>query len=83
MGRERKAYEEMVNDRPAKFQGDDVDYREADRKNESCGRCLHFLIRQIDQFGVCDIVRLVSEEPIEEDHTCDYFTKDGEVFPLL
>jgi hypothetical protein len=74
-------YREMMEDRPAKADEDQVNYREADTK-ERCGKCLHFFERKIDGYGVCEILRLPDNTPIEEDHVCDFFTRDGESFPL-
>jgi hypothetical protein len=82
MGRERKAYEELMSDPIPKFSGEDVDYRKSGGK-EHCGTCIHFLERRVDDYGVCEIVRLEPDGPIEESYVCDYWTKDGERFPLL
>lgn len=74
-------YRAMMEDRPEKFDEDDVAYREAEGK-ERCGRCLHFYERKVDSYGVCEILRLSDDAPIEADHTCDFFTVDGSIFPL-
>lgn len=76
-----KEYRELLDDRPEKLDPKDVDYREADDLRR-CGKCLHFFERKIDGYGVCEVVRLANEEPIEEDHVCDLMTRNGEHFPL-
>ena len=82
MGSSRKPYEEMMADRPEKFSPEDVDYRKG-TGGEICGRCLHFYERKIDRYGVCEILRLEDDAPIEETKVCDYYTHDGKNFPLL
>lgn len=74
-------YKGMIEDRPEKFDKHEVVYREAEGK-ECCGKCLHFFERRIDGYGVCEILRLPDNTPIEPDYVCDFFTKDGDSFPL-
>jgi hypothetical protein len=82
MARDRKPYEALMADRPEKFDPEDVNYREADSR-QRCWNCLHFYMRRIDEFGVCEIMRPQDDGSVEPDYVCDYFTKDGETFPLL
>jgi hypothetical protein len=75
-------YQEMIEDRPPKFQQDQVNYREADGE-EQCSRCVHYFIGAVAGRNVCEILRTVPEESIEPDWVCDFVTADGETFPLL
>lgn len=77
-------YTKLLADRPAKFDESEVDYRESAGR-EKCGRCLHLYLRQLDQFHVCEIFRNdeVDNNGIDPNYVCDFFTRDGEVFPLL
>jgi hypothetical protein len=76
-----REYREMLDDRPKKLSPEEVNYREAENLRR-CGKCLHFFERKIDGYGVCELVRLKDEEPIEANYTCDLMTVDGEKFPL-
>jgi hypothetical protein len=77
-----EVYQQIIEDRPHKLSGEDVGYRKGEDKF-ICGRCLHFFERGVDGFGVCELVRLKDDEPIKDDKVCDYWTKNGEDFPLL
>ena len=74
-------YKELIEDRPAKMTEEESAYQDAEGK-ESCGKCLHFFQRKIDGFGVCEVVRPDDDGPVEPDYVCDFFTVDGDVFPL-
>jgi hypothetical protein len=76
-----KDYASLMDDRPKKMTPKEVGYREANDLRR-CGKCLHFYERKIDGYGVCELMRLEDEEPVEASHTCDLFTVDGEKFPL-
>ncbi len=84
MSADLEDYTKLVADRPVKFSDEEVDYRESDGK-EKCGKCLHFYTRQLDGFGVCEIFRSdeTDKEGVMPDMVCSFFTRDGEVFPLL
>lgn len=79
----KKDYDELMADRPRKWKPEQVDYREA-KGEERCGNCVHMFRRVTDRFAVCELIR--SEEidrvGIEAGKTCDWFTPDGEEFPL-
>lgn len=77
-------YNKLIEDRPDKFDAEDVGYREAEGR-ERCGRCIHLFIRKLDNFGVCEIFRSdeTDDDGIDPDHVCDFFTRDGSNFPLL
>jgi len=83
MGRERKVYERIMSDRPEKLNEEEAGYTDPSSVRYKCSGCLHFLERKIDGFGVCELVRLLDDAPIEPKAVCDYWTDDGEVFPLL
>lgn len=74
-------YKKMIEDRPEKFDEDQVNYRESD-VNSECSGCLHFFERRIDSFAVCEIMRPDKDEDVKMNWVCDFFTKDGESFPL-
>lgn len=78
-------YREIINDRPKKLTESEVNYRESDSPvyAKRCRRCLHFFERALDGFSVCELMRPDSDESVEPDHVCDFFTRDGEDFPLL
>ena len=77
-------YTKLLSDRPAKFDDSEVDYRESQGK-EKCGRCLHLFSRKLDSLNVCEIFRNdeVDNDGIDPEYVCDFFTRDGEIFPLL
>jgi hypothetical protein len=83
MPSERKAYDSMIADRPAKFDEDEVEYRMAEKKGPRCGTCVHFFERKVDGFTTCEIFRPADDGPVKENYVCDYWTEDGETFPLL
>lgn len=73
-------YQRLLEDRPDKFEPDAVDYREADGA-ERCSRCIHFY--QSKDHAVCEIMRPEDEAEVEPGYVCDFYTFDGEEFPLL
>jgi hypothetical protein len=74
-------YKAIIEDRPKKLDASDVDYREGEG-DEICGNCIHFYRRVVDEYGVCELLRLADEESIERSYTCDFFSRNGEEFPL-
>jgi hypothetical protein len=79
-----KEYEAMVSDRPEKFDAEEVNYRDSEKTNQKCGRCLHLFERKLDGLKTCEIFRsdVTDEEGVDEDYTCDFFTRNGTDFPL-
>jgi hypothetical protein len=79
-----EGYTKLLADRPAKFDDSEVDYRESQGK-EKCGRCIHLFSRKLDGFNVCEVFRNdeIDNDGIDPEYVCDFFTRDGEVFPLL
>ena len=75
-------YESMMSDRPKKFTPEQVNYRDADSLHIRCLRCVHFYQRARDLYGVCEIMRPKDDEPVNPDYFCDFFSTDGEEFPL-
>ena len=73
-------YRQLLKDRPAKFSESDVFYRRGEGK-ERCRRCLHFFTG-ISR-SVCEIFRPPNDESVKPEWVCDFFTKNGESFPLL
>lgn len=86
-GRITKAdYDDMMADRPEKFTPEEVGYRKAPRGSEyRCENCMHFYMRQVDRFHTCEIFRSpeVDERGVDLKYLCDWWTKDGEDFPLV
>lgn len=78
-----KDYERLIGDRPEKFDAQEVNYRENEGK-EHCSRCIHFYVRKLDRHAVCEIFRNdeVDKNGIDPYYVCDFFTPDGEKFPL-
>jgi hypothetical protein len=50
-------YKAIIEDRPKKLDASDVDYREGEG-DEICGNCIHFYRRVVDEYGVCELLRL-------------------------
>lgn len=84
MSADLEDYTKLLADRPSKFSDEEVDYRESEGR-EKCGKCLHFYTRQIDSLHTCEIFRNdeVDTDGIDPEYVCDFFTRDGEIFPLL
>ena len=82
MAKTKKNYDSLMESAVEKFTPEDVNYRDSEDKHQ-CRNCVHFLVRKVDQFGLCEVVRLPDEEPINEDYTCDFWSSDGKRFPLL
>lgn len=78
----KSLYDRMIENRPLKFDAEEVSYREADEE-ERCGKCMHFYSRKVDGHNVCEIFRPKEDESVDPDYVCDFFSEDGEVFPLL
>ena len=76
-------YRDLVEDRPDKWTADEVNYRPADDRRR-CSRCLHFYERRIDALGVCELFRSdeTDDKGVLPNWVCDFFTRDGETFPL-
>jgi hypothetical protein len=79
-------YLRVIRNRPFKFSGEEVNYRDSEYEDECCGECFHFYTRNKDGYAVCEIFRDVSkkdEQPVKDQYVCDFFTEEGEEFPLL
>jgi hypothetical protein len=75
-------YQSLLEDRPEKFTPEDVEYRDSDLMTQRCVRCVHFFQRSVDQFSTCEIMRPEKDESVDPDYVCNFFTKNGEQFPL-
>ena len=82
MAKTKKNYDSLMESAVEKFTPEDVNYRDSEDKHQ-CRNCVHFLVRKVDQFGICEVVRPPDDEPIDEDYVCSFWTRDGEKFPLL
>jgi hypothetical protein len=78
----KSLYDRMIADRPLKFDADEVNYREADSES-SCGKCIHLFSRIVDSHNTCEIFRPADDASVDKNFVCDFFSKDGEEFPLL
>jgi hypothetical protein len=88
MAKTKKHYDELAE--VEKFSEEDADYRDGEgslhshgTRHHCCRKCIHYLVRKVDDFGVCEIVRPLDDQPIDEDYVCSFWTRDGERFPLL
>ena len=78
-------YDDIMDDRPEKFNGEQVGYRKAPRGSEQrCENCFHFYKRVIDTRTVCEIFRNeeVDEKGVDPKYLCDWWTSDGTDHPL-
>lgn len=79
----KDSYFRLIENRPYKFDESEVNYRKSDAE-ERCGKCFHFFERLADGFNVCEIFRPTKgSESINPKFVCQFFTEDGEEFPLL
>lgn len=78
-------YERMIADRPLKFSAKEVNYRDSVEESEEayCHSCVHFFTRKIDGHNTCEIFRPKDDESVDPNYVCDFFSPDGEEFPLL
>lgn len=77
-----KEYEKLLKDRPKKFNGERVKYREAEDAGKECEHCVHFYEQVADaKRTVCEILRPEPEAPINPEWVCDFFTRDGVDYP--
>lgn len=82
----KEQYLRLMEDRPKKFDANQVGYRRAELTEDTeCQHCIHFYRRQVDKFSVCEIFRDedTDRHGIDPRWVCDFFTPDGEEFPLL
>jgi hypothetical protein len=83
---DKRAYDELVEDRPRKFTPEEVGYGKAPEGSAiRCASCIHFFRRTIDGLSTCEIMRstLTDAEGVMPDWRCAFQTTDGDVFPLL
>lgn len=78
----KESYLRLIENRPYKFDEDEVSYRDA-KSEEACQNCIHFFERVTDKFHTCEIFRPTDDSPVDQDYVCDFHTVDGEEFPLL
>jgi hypothetical protein len=76
-------YKELMTERPRKLTTEQVNYRRADG-DMICAKCFHFYERRIDDRGTCELFRSpeTDEDGVKPYFTCDFFSPDGEEFPL-
>jgi hypothetical protein len=81
----KESYLRLVENRPYKFDREEVAYREGEGE-EVCAKCVHFYLRKTDGYAVCEIFRDGegrNEKPIDPAWTCSFHTVNGKDFPLL
>jgi hypothetical protein len=71
----KESYERLIENRPYKFDAEEVNYRESEGE-EKCGTCVHMFERMIDKFHTCEIYRAADETPVDPEYTCEFWT-DG------
>lgn len=76
------AYRRIIENRPYKFNEDEVNYGEATNE-DVCKTCVHFFERVVDEFHTCEIFRPTDDSSVEPNYVCDFHTADGEEFPFL
>lgn len=76
------AYRRIIENRPYKFNEDEVAYGEATGE-EVCKTCAHFFERVTDKFHTCEIFRPTDDASVDPAYVCDFHTTNGEAFPLL
>lgn len=81
----KSLYDRMIADRPLKFNAEEVAYRDSveEEKEAYCHSCIHFFTRKVDGHNTCEIFRPDEDKSVDENYVCDFFSKDGENFPLL
>jgi len=81
---DKDTYDRMIENRPFKFNSEESEYAPSKGK-ERCDSCLHYFVRKLDEFVVCEVVRPTEdgEESIIPNYKCKFFTPDGENYPLL
>jgi hypothetical protein len=78
----KESYLRLIENRPYKFDADEVNYRDGDGE-EFCVGCAHFYARVIDKFHTCEIFRPEDDSAVDPTYVCDFFTANNEDFPLL
>jgi len=78
----KDAYLRVVENRPFKFSDDEVGYTPGEG-DHVCSRCIHFFTRNVDSFHTCEIFRPDDDDAVLAAYRCDFWTDDGEEFPLL
>lgn len=71
-----EAYKRLTENRPYKFDEEEVNYRDAESSKDKCGTCAHFFARVIDKFHTCEIFRPSDDSEVISDYVCDFWT-DG------
>lgn len=72
----KESYLRLMENRPYKFDEDEVDYREGEG-DELCKTCIHFFTREADEFHTCEIFRPKDDESVDPEYVCDFWS-DGE-----
>jgi len=83
---DRADYDALMLERPRKFTPDDVAYQPAPKGSElRCCACRSYFRRSIDGLTTCEVMRSdeTDIEGVQPDWRCQFFTVDGDVFPLL
>lgn len=80
----KETYERLIDNRPFKLAPEEADYGPA-KGEDQCQYCIHFFVRKVDGFTVCEIVRPDEDnvEAIIPNYKCMFFTHDGEEYPFL
>lgn len=78
----KDAYLRLLESRPFKFDGEEVNFRKGDAEHQ-CAGCVHFFERSVDSFKVCEVYRPPDDDSVIANGVCDFWSEDNESHPLL
>ncbi len=78
-------YDALLEERPRKFDAEQVGYERSTNDEEKCANCVHLYSRVVDKFHTCELFRNAETDRVGvmPNWKCSFFTRDGETFPLL
>jgi len=79
----KELYDRLIENRPLKLSEEEVSFRAPHDVEEKCSGCIHFFKRALDGFTTCEIFRPANDSSVDPAGVCDFFSVDGETFPLL
>lgn len=79
----RDQYEQLLDDRPDKFDAEEVGFVKESNGAHVCCSCIHFFHNPARSTTVCEIYRPDPEDNIPPLGGCNFWTPDGRRYPLL
>ena len=76
-------YESLLEDRPFKFEPEEVGYMERSDDAHCCCSCIHWFNNPARATNVCEILRLPDDGNIPAQARCRWWTPDGTWYPLV